>query len=130
MTETIDQCLYAEGKRDGAAGSSCNSGDPSYRSGWEAGRLDYRATSEPQTTVTIPSRDFRLDDPKAVHLWDFLREVIDQARADLGDEMAFSIVLSRVGRELRRAVGPDEAAIVLHQIADQQREIVAFDVQE
>jgi hypothetical protein len=86
--------------------------------------------AETQTTVTIPAREYRVNDPKARQLWDSLHGVIAQARADLGDEMAFSIVLSLVGRELRCVVGVDEAANVLRQFAEQQTEIASFDEQE
>jgi hypothetical protein len=77
--------------------------------------------------VTIPPDGFRMTDPKAVRLWVALRTLIQQAQADLGDDMAFSIILSRIGRELRRRLGPDETAQILHNLASQQTTIATLD---
>lgn len=79
-------------------------------------------------TVTVPSPDFRVDDPKAQFLWYSLRITIDQARAEFGNDMAFSIILSRVSRELRRCVGIEDAAEIFHGLAATQAEAAQADV--
>jgi hypothetical protein len=81
------------------------------------------------TITEIPSRDFRMT-AKQGDLWNLLQVIIDNARAELGDDMAFSIVLSRASRELRRVLGPEGAAATLHSLANQQAAMVALDLND
>lgn len=79
-------------------------------------------------TVTIPPLDYRVTDPMHHAAWDMLGVLIGTCRQQLGDDAAFSVILSRVTRELRRAVGPDEAAAILHGLADTQHEAAKADL--
>lgn len=54
--------------------------------------------------VTVPPPTFRTGQLEAA-LWDSIGQQIDTARNQLGDDMAFSVILSRVARELRRKGG-------------------------
>jgi hypothetical protein len=78
--------------------------------------------------VIIPPLDYRVTDPLQRALWDTLGAIIKTAREGLGDDVAFSVVLSRVTRELRRGVGPDETADILRGLADTQHEAAKADL--
>lgn len=84
-------------------------------------------SDEPHTvTVTVPSDDYRMD-PKTAYLWDLLGHLISVSRKELGDDMTFTVFLSRISRELRRVVGPDGAAEALHKMADTQHDAARAD---
>jgi hypothetical protein len=78
--------------------------------------------------VSIPPLDYRVTDPAQRAAWDLLGVLITTTRAQLGDDDAFSVVFSRVTRELRRVVGPDETAAILRGLADTQHEAAKADL--
>jgi hypothetical protein len=79
-------------------------------------------------SVRVPPLDYRITDPAQRAAWDLLGVLITTARAQMGDDAAFSVILSRVTRELRRVVGPDEAAAILNGLADTQHEAAKADL--
>lgn len=84
-------------------------------------------SDEPKTvTVKIPDDDYRMD-PRTALMWDMLGKLITMSREELGDDMTFTVFLSRISRELRRVVGPDGAATALRKMADTQHEIARAD---
>lgn len=46
----------------------------------------------------------------------------------LGDDDAFSVILSRVAREMRRTYGPDQAKALFLEFAESMHEAAAFDL--
>jgi hypothetical protein len=52
---------------------------------------------------------------------------ISAIRRELGDDMAFSIVLSRVSRDLRRTVGIEDAKRIFHEMAATMEEAAEGD---
>jgi hypothetical protein len=82
--------------------------------------------------MTGPARvaplDYRITDPFQRVIWDHLGGFITACRDEVGDDVAFSVILSRVTRELRRVVGPDETAAILRGLADTQHEAAKADL--
>lgn len=81
----------------------------------------------PHISVSVPTEDTPLP-PGARELWKASEQMIAAACVELGDDMAFSVILSRVTRELRRRLGVDGAAQVLRQLADTMPDVAKFDV--
>jgi hypothetical protein len=54
--------------------------------------------------VTVPPADYRAD-PEASSLWMGTGGWFHVVRKQLGDQMAFSVILSRVARDMRKVYG-------------------------
>lgn len=77
--------------------------------------------------VTVPALHEFTADPEQKRYWVAVGLVIDYARRDLGDDMGFSIFLSRLTRELRMTIGMAATAQLLHEFADKQPEAAFYD---
>ena len=79
-------------------------------------RLRYKAMIQEGANVVevkVPDAEFRVTDPKAQAARDFMGSIIFGMQADLGHDLTFSILLSCLTREMRRAYGTDAAKEVL-----------------
>jgi hypothetical protein len=63
-------------------------------------------------------------------LWDATGALFALAKNKFSDDVVYTIILSRITRELRRDFGPDAAAAALHQYADTMLQAAQYDVQE
>lgn len=70
-----------------------------------------------QVAVQIAEPDFQMP-PEAIPYWEVAGTLITNTRLTLGNEMAFSILLSRIMRELRRAYGVKVAMETLQGFLD------------
>lgn len=83
-------------------------------------------TDPTKISIEVPPPDYRIN-PQESALWDTIGGVIDIARRAVGNDMAFSIVLSRVARELRRVAGIADAKTVFQAMADTMEEAAKND---
>lgn len=67
--------------------------------------------------VVVPPVTFRTDAATG-EWWDRMGEFIATARAAIGDDLAFSVIMSRVARELRRDLGVEGAKQVFRGMID------------
>lgn len=79
--------------------------------------------------VDVPPPEYR-EGVHATIVWNLLGMALISAQIMLGDEKAIGIYLSRGARELRRMLGPDQAAIVMHGYADTMHEAAKNDLPE
>jgi hypothetical protein len=82
-----------------------------------------------QVTVAVADPDFRIP-PEALPYWEVTGLLITNTRVTLGNEMAFSIMLSRITRELRRAYGLQCAIETLRRFLDTMDEASRYDSQD
>jgi len=79
-------------------------------------------------TFIVPGREYRMDVDAAI-LWNKTGLLINVARGQrLEDELIFSVILSRVMRELRRKHGPAVARDVLRGFIDTMDAAAANDL--
>lgn len=83
-------------------------------------------TDPTKISVEVPPPDYRTSSPET-ELWDSIGGLIALARHAVGDDMAFSIVLSRVSRELRRVAGTTNAKTIFQGMADTMEEAAEND---
>jgi hypothetical protein len=76
--------------------------------------------------VSVPDAEFRLP-PAATEMWDAMGELISISQSTLGNDMAFSVLLSRLTRELRRLHGTDAATDVLRGLMATMTEAAQYD---
>jgi hypothetical protein len=79
--------------------------------------------------VIVPDTDFRADD-EARTFWSGTRGWFCVVRCQLGTEMAYSVILSAIGRQLRRDVGVEEAKQVFRDMADTMDEAAKADLDD
>lgn len=76
--------------------------------------------------VEVPGPEFRMSDDEA-RLWDLMGKIIGAAQVHVGRDRAFSVILSRTTRELRRELGRDGAKLALRAIIDTMDEAARYD---
>jgi hypothetical protein len=76
--------------------------------------------------VYVPPADYRVP-PVAMEYRAVIGVLLQEARRELGDDLAFSVFLSRVMRELRVVGGP-KVADILRGFADTMEEAANLDV--
>jgi hypothetical protein len=77
--------------------------------------------------VIMSDPDFRMP-PEAIPYWDLTRALIKHTRFTLGNELAFSILLSQIMRELRRAYGVEAAIKTLQGFMDTMDKAAQYDI--
>jgi hypothetical protein len=78
-------------------------------------------------TVTVPGPDYRMS-PAQAAVWDAFGAFIGMARRALpNDGGAYTVLLSRLSREMRREYGLEDAKAAFHGIADTMEEAAKFD---
>lgn len=86
-----------------------------------------RDEEQNQVAVALAAPDFRIS-PAAVPYWEVAGMLIANTRANLGNEMAFSIMLSRTMRELRRVYGVKCAIETLQGFIDTTEDAAKYDL--
>lgn len=79
-----------------------------------------------EIVVTVPADDFRLGREEGI-AYDLAQLMVSQAISKLGLEMGVSLVISGVGRELRRHLPVDQIQTMLRQFADSMPEAALGD---
>lgn len=77
--------------------------------------------------VTVPGLDFRADDQTRT-FWFGTGGWISLVRRELGDDLAFSVILSRVSSDLRKAVGVEAAKQAFIGVAETMDDAAKGDV--
>jgi len=95
-------------------------------------RLRYKAmcaVAPPvEVEVVVPHHEFRFPHSEASeHAWVSMGTLFESAREDLGEETAFSVLLSRLTREMRRYIGSEAAAEVLRGMAATMGQAARYD---
>lgn len=78
-------------------------------------------------TVIVPSPDGTEMGPAETFIWDTYGEMHNQAVTMIGADMAFSILLSRAAREVRRRLGTEAAKAVFTEMARTMDEAAKYD---
>jgi hypothetical protein len=87
-------------------------------------------TDEPgPIKVMVAGLDYRADDQMR-KFWFGTGGWISAARRQLGDDVAFSVILSRVSRDLRKAVGIEAAKRVFIDVAETMDEAAKGDIND
>jgi hypothetical protein len=79
--------------------------------------------------VIVPSLDYRASDQMR-SFWLGTGGWISAVRRELGDDMAFSVILSRVSRDLRKAIGVEAAKQVFIDMAATMDEAAKGDLDD
>jgi hypothetical protein len=79
--------------------------------------------------VIVPDTDFRADDD-ARTFWSGTRGWFYCVRHVVGTEMAYSVILSAIARQLRRDFGIEEAKQVFRDMADTMDEAAKADLDD
>jgi len=80
-----------------------------------------------KVTVVVPDKDYHAGDEVRPY-WEGTAGWYRVVRNALGDDMAFSVILSRMARELRREVGIEGAGAVFRQFAETMDEAAKADI--
>lgn len=67
--------------------------------------------------VIVAEDDYRAPET-AIRWWDKIGDLMAEAEQGLGRDMAYSVILSRIARELRRELGVEAARTAFQGFAD------------
>lgn len=81
-----------------------------------------------KVTVVVADKDYSAGDEVRTY-WEGTGGWYHAVRNALGTDMAFSVILSRMARELRREVGIEGAGAVLRQFAETMDEAAEADIE-